>query len=75
MGSGPYGPIFTQNTGKVGKYYTIFIFLVILNLTVHKKNRTKILGNGKKYWKSQGNLSVKRFGNHEFIYKERVSLK
>ena len=44
---------FTQNTGKIGKIYT--------------GKLKKILENCEKYWKSQGNLSVRKSGNHADI--------
>ena len=40
-------------------YLLDFVFVKFI-----KQNTEKILENGKKYWKSRGNLSVRKCGKH-----------
>ena len=55
-----------KKTGKVREICKpeIVKTLQIWYQTLNKKELFKILENCKKYWKSQGNLSVRKSGNH-----------
>ena len=68
---------FTQNTGKIKKLYWKFekntgkvreicqpVEVKTLQIWYHTLNEKK---NSKKYWKSQGNLSLRKSGKHDFI--------
>ena len=70
----------TQNTGKLREFQTNIIcyFLVIFKLTVYyfakmhqvfslKNKLLKNTGKWKKYWKSQGILSVRKSGNPDCV--------
>ena len=43
----------------------MYYLLNLLQFLVKKRIIEKMLENGKKYWKSQGILSVRKSGNHE----------
>ena len=59
----------TQNTGKLREFQTniICVSFAKMDQVLSLKNITlnKYWKNGKKYWKSQGILSVRKSGKHE----------
>ena len=60
----------TQNTGKLREFQTniICVSFAKMDQVFSLKNKTlnKYWKNGKKYWKSQGILWVRKSGNHAF---------
>ena len=64
-----------KNTGKVREIcqQVIVKTLQIWCHTLNKKELLKILDSCEKYWKSQGNLSVQKSGNHVYVFQIRFS--